>query len=78
MSDKKFPDAIINTPPNRQALSRIFSYENCAYDLNSYEAVLPGAGERIWNMYVREQQHVRTARQTRPATRSFWSGFPGI
>jgi hypothetical protein len=57
MSDKGFPDVIINTPSNRRVLAELFSYEARVYDLNEYEAIAPGAGLAIWKCYKREEEH---------------------
>jgi hypothetical protein len=59
MAAKNYPDIILSTPQNTRTLSRLFSYKARVYDLNAYEAVLPGLGRQIWESYVEEEEHLK-------------------
>jgi hypothetical protein len=59
MSAKNYPDVILKTPCNARILARLFSYEARVYDLNAYEAIMPGLGQRIWQSFVEEEEHLK-------------------
>lgn len=59
MAAKNYPDVILNTPHNARILARLFSYKARVYDLNEYEAIVPGAGRRIWESFVKEEEHLK-------------------
>jgi uncharacterized membrane protein len=52
-----FPDFVFNSPQDRSVLRRVFSYEADIYDLEAYERILPGMGQRIWDMIEAERAH---------------------
>ena len=53
-----FPDFVFNSPQDREALRRIFSYEAEVYDLGAYEKVSAGLGQRVWDMIEAERAHI--------------------
>ncbi|HEU4838061.1 MAG TPA: hypothetical protein VFS88_01465 [Micavibrio sp.] len=59
MTEKNYPDVILKTPCNARTLARLFSYEARVYDLNAYEAVLPGLGRKLWKWFVEEEEHLK-------------------
>lgn len=63
---KGFPDVIFNSPEDRDVLRMIFSYEAKVYDLNAYEAVVPGCGVRLWTMIEKEREHQKEMKRKNP------------
>jgi len=62
---KNFPDFVWNHPAWRPSLQKIFNYEAPFYDLAKYEAVVPGAGLRIWNELQAEYIHQQSMAERR-------------
>ena len=52
-----FPDLVFNSPQDEPVLRRVFSYQAQVYDLAAYERLLPGAGQRLWDMIEAERAH---------------------
>ncbi len=51
-----YPSLVLNTPVSEPYLRNVFSYSAEAYDLDAYERVLSGAGERIWRGIEKERE----------------------
>ena len=57
MNVQNYPDIIISTPSTLPVLKALFNYSSRTYDLNAYETVARGSGEKIWKMFVTECEH---------------------
>lgn len=82
-----FPDIVFNSPQDRPVLRRIFSYHADYYDLNAYEKIVPGAGQRVWAMIEAERAHhkdmekfggIDAAEARVKQRRGVWSLFPSF
>ena len=65
-----YPSLVLNTPVAEPYLKTIFAYSATAYDLDEYEKVLPGGGERIWRMIEKKRDF-----QSLPPQSSRKTGF---
>jgi hypothetical protein len=52
------PSVIENNDENRRALQLVFSYHADRYDLGAYDQVQQGLGDRVWNLFQQEQDHI--------------------
>ncbi len=57
------PNIVYNSPQDRPVLRQVFAYHADYYDLDAYEKICPGAGQRIWDMIEKERAHQVTMKQ---------------
>jgi uncharacterized membrane protein len=69
-----YPNYVFNSPQDRPVLRRVFSYHADVYDLDAYESVSSGLGQRVWDMIEKEQAHQAKMEQLRAKlnTPRFW------